>query len=141
MGVPFVPAATGAVSRAQDVFPVKFTALIADDPAPTPAPGPKDAPPNPLGPFGNPLFMILMVGLFFLVVIIPANRRQKREAAAMMASLKPGSKILTTSGILGTVVKLKEGEDEVVIKSEDAKIKILRSTIARVLGEDTETKA
>lgn len=120
---------------------MKFTALIADDPAPAPAPGPKDAPPNPLGPFGNPLFMILMVGLFFLVVIIPANRRQKREQAAMMAALKPGSKILTTSGILGTVVKLKDGEDEVVIKSEDARIKILRSTIARVLGEDTETKA
>jgi preprotein translocase subunit YajC len=120
---------------------VKFTALIADDPVPAPAPNGKDAPPNPLGPFGNPLFMILMVGLFFLVVIIPANRRQKRETAAMMAALKPGSKILTSSGILGTVVKLKDGDEEVVIKSEDSKIKILRSTITRVLGEDAETKA
>lgn len=119
---------------------MKLTALIADDPIPAPPAGGKDAP-NPLGPFGSPFFMILMVGLFFLVVIIPANRRQKREAAAMMAALKPGSKVLTSSGILGTVVKMKDGEDEIVIKSEDAKIKILRSSITRVLGEDAETKA
>ena len=90
--------------------------------------------------FANPLFLVLMFGLFFLVVMLPAQRRQKREAATLLAAIKTGSKIVTTGGILGTIVRIKDGDDEVVIKSEDSKIKILRSTIARVLGEDAETK-
>jgi len=116
---------------------VTFTAILADEPAPV---EPAAAPQNPMGVFGSPLFLILMFGLFFLVVMLPASRRQKREAAAMMAALKAGSRIVPTGGILGTVVKIKDGEDEVVIKSEDSKIKILRSTIARVLGEDADAK-
>lgn len=111
-----------------------FTAIFAEDPPPAG----KEQPQMPF--FANPLFLILMFGLFFVVVMLPAQRRQKREQAAMMASLKAGSKVVTTSGILGTVVKIKDGDEEVVIRSEDAKLKILRSTIARVLGEETENK-
>jgi len=111
-----------------------FTAILAEEPQAV-----KEQPQVPF--FANPLFLVLMFGLFFLVVMLPASRRQKRAAAAMMSSLKAGAKVVTTGGILGTIVKIKDGEDEVVIKSEDSRIKILRSTIARVLGEDTETKA
>jgi len=38
-------------------------------------------------------------------------------------------------------VKIKDGEDEVVIRSEDSKLKIIRSSIARVVGEDTDVKS
>ncbi len=39
-------------------------------------------------------------------------------------------------------MKLKDGEDEITIRSEDAKLRILRSTVTRVVGEEaTETKA
>ena len=112
-----------------------FTAILAEEP-----PAVKEQPPNLFG--GNPMFLMVAVFvLFFLVVMLPASRRQKREAAAMMAAIKAGTKVLTTSGIYGTVVKIKDGEDEVVIKSEDSRLKIVRSSIARVLGEDTEAKS
>ena len=91
--------------------------------------------------FANPMFLILLFGLFFVVVMLPAQRRQKREQAALMASLKAGAKVLTTSGIYGTIVKIKDGEDEVVIRSEETKLKIQRASIARVIGEETETKS
>lgn len=116
---------------------MKLTAIIAE--AEVPAAAAKEPPQVPF--FMNPLFLIAMFGLFFVVVMLPAQRRQKREAAALLAAIKMGSKVLTTSGIYGTVVKIKDGEDEVVIRSEDSKLKIVRSSIARVLGEEADVKS
>src|SRR5579883_2209043 len=78
---------------------------------------------------------------FFLVVMLPAQRRQKREQQQLLANVKRGTKIVTTSGIIGTVVSVKETEDELTLRSEDAKLKVLKSSVARVLGQDeTESK-
>ena len=107
-----------------------FTALIAEDPAPPAKPA--DAP-----FWANPLFMIAIFGLFFLVVMLPAQRRQKREKAKMMDSMKPGSKIITSSGIVGTLIKIKDGGTEAIIRTEDTKLCVLKSAITSVVGEET----
>lgn len=106
-----------------------WTAIIAQDAAPAKA--------AQMPFFANPLFLIAMFGLFFLVVMLPAQRRQKREQAAMLANLKAGTKVQLASGILGTIVKAKDGEEDMVIRSEDSKFKVLRSTVVRVLGEES----
>ena len=106
-----------------------FTALIAEDPAPA---KPAEAP-----FWANPLFMIAIFGLFFLVVMLPAQRRQKREAKKMIESMKPGSKVITSSGIVGTLIKVKDGGEEAIIRTEDTKMCVLKSTITRVVGEET----
>ena len=110
-----------------------MTALIAEDPKPDPAKQPE------VPFFLNPMFLIGMMALFFILVILPAKRKQKQEQQNMMASMKMGSKVVTSSGILGTIVKMKDGDEEVVIRSEDTKIRVLRATITRVLGEETST--
>jgi preprotein translocase subunit YajC len=83
-----------------------------------------------------PLFMIGLLILFWVVVVLPASRRQKREQEQMLAALKPGTKIVTNAGIIGKVVSAKDGEDEIVIRSEDTRLKILRSAVIKVLGTD-----
>jgi len=82
------------------------------------------------------LLMIGLMALFFFIVILPANRRQRREQETMLKSLKRGAKVLTTSGIYGTVVSLKETEDEMVIRSEDTKLRVKKSLVVQVLGSD-----
>jgi len=96
--------------------------------------------PAPGGPLGNPMFLFVMVGIFFVVMIWLPSRKQRKEQATMLASIKVGTKVVTASGIIGTILKLKDGEDEIVIKSEDAKLKVTRASIVRVLGIDEETK-
>jgi preprotein translocase subunit YajC len=91
--------------------------------------------------FLRPEVMLLLIGLFFVAVILPANRRQKKEQAQMMANLKPGSKVVTSSGIIGTVIGLKDGEDELTLRSEDAKLKVLKSSVVRVVVAPDEAKA
>jgi preprotein translocase subunit YajC len=110
---------------------VTFTALIAEGEATTPKEGAQ-------APFwANPLFMIAIFGLFFLVVMLPAQRRKKREALQMMEKLKPGTKVITSSGIVGSIVKIKDGGTEVIIRTEDTKLCVLKTTITTVVGEET----
>ncbi len=90
--------------------------------------------------FTSFLLPIGLMALFYVVVMLPASRRQKREAAAMFAGIKAGSRVLLGGGIVGTIVRVKDGEDEVVVKSEDSKFRVLRSSIVRVLGDETPTE-
>ena len=115
-------------------------AVTTAPPAGGPAPGAGGGEP-PQSPFTSMLFPIGLVALFFVVVILPANRRQKREAAAMMAGIKPGSKVFLSGGIVGSVVRVKDGDEEIVVRSEDSKFRVLRSSVVRVVEETSpETK-
>jgi len=110
---------------------MSFLLLFAQDPAPQQPPGG--------GLFNSPMFLPFMIGLmllFWVVVILPMSRRQKREQEQALASLKRGSKILTNAGIVATVVSAKDGEDEIVIRSEDTKLRIKRNVVVQVLGAD-----
>jgi preprotein translocase subunit YajC len=114
---------------------MKTYSLLAQDPAPS---GKAEQPAAPF--FMRPEFLLLMFGLFMVVVWLPAQRRQKRDQQQLMANLKRGAKVVTSSGIIGTVLSIKDNEDEATLRSEDAKIKVLKSSITRVLGQD-ETEA
>ncbi|QEL14132.1 preprotein translocase subunit YajC [Limnoglobus roseus] len=112
--------------------------LIAQDPAPaTDAPTKKQQ----AGPFGDPMFPMLLMGLAVVFLFILPMRKQKREQQQMLSSVKRGARVVTTSGIIGTVVTVKDNEDEMTIRSEDAKIKVLKSSIARVLGQEESEPA
>ena len=130
-----------------------FTPLFAQDPGTPPAgetvagtgqadPAAKGAPAAPASwiQFGLPVLIIL----FFLVMVLPQKRRAAKAAAARAAAMKPGAKIVTNSGIVGRIISMKDGEEEIVIKSEETKLRILKSTIASVVSDETpalETKA
>ena len=110
-----------------------YTALFAEDPAPAAGAG---------SPFANPMFLMLgLMLLFWVVVILPMSRRTRKDQEKLLSSISRGSKILTSSGIVGTVVTIKDGEDEIVIRSEDTKLRIKRSTVSQVLGTDAAEAA
>jgi preprotein translocase subunit YajC len=113
-------------------LPMSAYTLLAQDPAP-----PKQPADNPVGGIlGNPLLLLALMVLFFFVVMWPAQRRAKREQQQMLAGIKAGSRVVTTAGIVGKVVRVKEGEDEITVQSEDAKLRVLRSSVMRVLGDE-----
>ena len=106
-----------------------LTALFAQDPA---------APQQPF--FMNPLFMPAMVVLFIVVVILPMGRRQRKDQQTLLTTLKRGTRVQTSGGIIGTVTAVKDTEDEITIRSEDSRIKVLKSSVVKILGSD-ETEA
>ena len=90
--------------------------------------------------FLRPEVMIVLMGLFFVVFVLPQSRRQKREQAQLLANMKPGAKVVLNSGIVGNVVTIKDGEDEITIRSADAKLRVLKSSVARVVADDADPK-
>ena len=44
--------------------------------------------------------------------------------------------MVTSGGIVGTIVSAKEGEDEIVIRSEDTRLRLKRNVIIQVVGTE-----
>jgi preprotein translocase subunit YajC len=86
-------------------------------------------------PSGIALFLplILIMVIFYFLMILPAQRRQKK-VTGMLKALKTGDKVITNGGIYGTIVGL---EDEAVQLrvAEQVKMKVARSAIAGLQAE------
>jgi preprotein translocase subunit YajC len=90
-------------------------------------------------PGGFTLFLplILIMVIFYFLMILPAQRRQKKTAE-MLNNLKTGDKVITNGGIYGTIVGLES--DSVLLRvAEQVKIKVSRSAIAGLQAEPKES--
>ena len=79
---------------------------------------------------------ILIFVIFYFLLILPQQRRQKKLRATLDA-LKKGDKVVTSSGIWGTITNL--GKETVTLQVADTtKLKIQRDHIARLRTEDED---
>ncbi len=72
--------------------------------------------------------ILLMIGIFFLLVIWPARKRQKK-LDAMLANLVSGDRVVTNGGLIGTVVGLAEGRVTLRIAPDAVKLEFARSAV------------
>lgn len=101
----------------------------------------KETPAKPQGGCqgGNdPTFSLVLLGVMFLVfylfLIRPQQKRQK-EMLAMLNSLAKGDRVITTGGVLGTIVGLTDSVVTLEV-GDKVRIKVLRSHIQ---GKQTDT--
>jgi preprotein translocase subunit YajC len=84
-------------------------------------------------PTADKIKLALMVGgmiVFFWFMIIQPQRKREKDLKTMLGALRPGDKVVTSSGIVGVVLALKD--KTVSIRSSDAKLEILKSAIGEV---------
>ena len=80
--------------------------------------------------------LVLILGIFYLLVFRPQQKRQ-REHRNMLDALKKGDRVITSSGIYGTVLGLKR--NVVVLKiAENVKVEFQRAAIAAVVEQGAE---
>lgn len=73
------------------------------------------------------IFLILIFGMFYFLIMRPQRRRQ-REQQQLMSQLKRGDKVVTAGGIYGVIESV--SEDSVVLKVESgALIRVSRGSI------------
>ena len=83
--------------------------------------------------------LVAFFAIFYFLLIMPAQRRQKKTAE-MLAALKSGDRVVTNGGIYGTVVSLDEKDGAVQLRIADqVKIKVTRSAIAGMQPESKES--
>lgn len=91
-------------------------------------------------PVGSPLALFAQFGWIILVFIvmylllIRPQQQQQKKAAEMLKALKKGDRVVTSGGILGTVVGVDDAK--VVLKvSEEVKLEFLKSAVVQVVAE------
>jgi preprotein translocase subunit YajC len=73
--------------------------------------------------------MGFFIVLMWLMMFRPQQKRAK-EHAALLQTLKSGDKIVTSSGIVGIIVAVKE--KTVSIRSADTKLEVLKSAVTEI---------
>lgn len=81
-------------------------------------------------------FVVVLV-IFYLLLILPAQRQRKRQAQ-MLAALKTGDKVITTGGLYGTIVGLRDDVVQLRI-ADQVRIDVARSAIAGHQPQKEET--
>lgn len=94
-----------------------------------------DAKGGPESPFMNPLFLFVAMGLLFYFMLLRPARRQEKDRQAMVEALKRDDEVVTSSGILGTVISIKKDKDEIILESGSTRLRVLKSSVARVLAK------
>ena len=88
-----------------------------------------------LGGFLLPL--MLMFGIMYFLVILP-QQRQRKKVQEMLGAIKTGDKVITTSGIYGTINGM-DGDTIILKIADNVKIRIARAAIGQVeVSEDAK---
>lgn len=78
--------------------------------------------------------MIAIFAIFYFLLFLPMQR-QKKQTAAMLANLKSGDEVVSTGGIIGTIVAVNATDDTLVIrvKPDNVKLQVARTAIASLV--------
>ena len=104
------------------------------------ATGTTGAPPTPLQQFfsGPLVLIVLMIVMMYFMMIRPQSQQRKR-LAQMLETLKAGDKVVTTSGIIGVVVSVKD--KTLSLRSADAKMEVTKSSVVEILERGGDEKS
>ncbi len=83
--------------------------------------------------------LVIIMVIFYVLLILPAQRRQKKTQA-MLNALKNGDKVVTSGGLYGTIVGLEPDAVQLRI-AEQVKVRVARSAIADIQSEIKEEKS
>jgi preprotein translocase subunit YajC len=85
--------------------------------------------------------LILMFGIFYFLLIMPQQRRQKKWQE-MLNSLKTGDKVVTTGGLRGTIVALKDDYIHLRVPPDNLRVEVSRASVATInTGDEAANKA
>lgn len=82
--------------------------------------------------------LILIFGIFYFLLILPMQRQRKKQAE-MLGSLKTGDSVVTSGGIVGTIVSI--GDDDTLIlrvKPDNIKLQVARSAVSSLLSGEVK---
>ena len=81
--------------------------------------------------------LILIFAVFYILLILPQQRRQKKWQA-MLGELKNGDKVVTSGGLRGTIIALREEYLHLRVPPDNLRLEVTRASIVSVTtGEET----
>lgn len=86
------------------------------------------------------VYLLVMFGILYFLLILPMQR-QKKQQKKMLESLQNGQVVVTSGGLLGTIVAINADETLIIrVKPDNLKLQVARSAVTGVVGEPIEPK-
>ena len=83
--------------------------------------------------------LIFIFAIFYFLLIMPQQRRQKKWQA-MVNDLKTGDKVITSGGLRGTVVSLKDDAVQLRVPPDNLRLEVTRASITSVASPEEANK-
>lgn len=117
-------------------FYIQDTPKTSQPPAPATTTTGQPQPQQPSDPMGGIVSLMIPLAICFFIIyfmMIRPQKRQMKERETMLESIRKKDEVVTTSGMIGTVARIKDQEIELVIDSKnDVRIRVLKSAIMTI---------
>jgi preprotein translocase subunit YajC len=80
---------------------------------------------------------MLLIGVMMYFILFRPQQQRAKQQAKLLAALKSGDKVITASGIVGTVITVKE--KTATLRSGDAKFEVTKASITDIIPDDAST--
>ena len=75
--------------------------------------------------------LLFIFAIFYFLLILPQQRKQKKWQA-MLSELKNGDKVVTSGGLRGTIISLKDDAVTLRVPPDNLKLEISRAAVVSV---------
>jgi preprotein translocase subunit YajC len=89
---------------------------------------------NPQGSWLSFVPILAIFAIFYFLLFLPMQR-QKKQQQKMLKELQTGNVVLTSGGIVGTVVALETDTLVLRVKPDNVKIQVARSAVSALIPE------
>ncbi len=83
--------------------------------------------------------LVLIFGIFYFLLIMPQQRKQKKWQA-MLGALKTGDRVTTSGGLRGTIIALRDDTIHLRVPPDNLRLEVLRSSVVSVAGPEEQGK-
>ncbi len=83
--------------------------------------------------------IVLMIAIFYFLVFMPMRRQQKNQKE-MIKALESGQTVVTSGGIIGTIVSVNDDTLILRIKPDNLKLQVSRSSVTSLVAADGVAK-
>jgi preprotein translocase subunit YajC len=93
-------------------------------------------------PFVTFIPLLLVFVIFYFLIILPQRKRQ-RAVDAMLENLKSGDKVVTSGGIYGTIISVRDDKRTVQLKISEnpvIRVEVARTAISGMQDAPVEEK-
>ena len=82
--------------------------------------------------------IVLMVGIAYFLIFLPVQKQRKQQQQ-MLKGLQNGNTVLTTGGIVGTIVAVNSDDTLILrVKPDNLKLQVARSSVSSIVNGDEQ---
>jgi len=86
------------------------------------------------------VMMVAIFAIFYFLLIMPQQRRQKRWQQ-MLTQIKPGDKVITSGGLTGVILSAKDETLVLRVPPDNIKLEVARSSVVTLTTAEEKPKS